>query len=106
MKWLSEYYKFRDCIPLCSLFDTNSWFNLKKKILKTKVPYCYGTKSINFHPNETRSATKVANYWWPSPYSFFIDPFPKRHRLVHNGGFPKFEALYCRINMVNSTEIS
>ena len=20
-----------------------------------------------------------------------IDPFSKRHRLVHNGGFPKFE---------------
>ena len=35
-----------------------------------------------------------------------MDPFPKRHRLVHNGGFPKFEALYCRVNMVNSTEIS
>ena len=35
-----------------------------------------------------------------------IDPFPKRHRLVHNGGFPTFEALYCSPNMVNSTEIS
>ena len=35
-----------------------------------------------------------------------IDPFPKRHRLVHNGGFPKFEALYCSLNMVISTEIS
>ena len=23
-----------------------------------------------------------------------IDPFTKRHRLVHNGGFPKFEALH------------
>ena len=34
------------------------------------------------------------------------DPFPKRHRLVHNGGFPKFEALYCSVNIVNSTEIS
>ena len=33
-----------------------------------------------------------------------IDPFPKRHRLVHNGGFPKFEALYCSVSMVNSTE--
>ena len=39
-------------------------------------------------------------------YNFSIDPFPKRHKLVHNGGFPKFEALYCRINMVNSIEIS
>ena len=35
-----------------------------------------------------------------------IDPFPKRHKLVHNGGFPTFEALYSRINMVNWTEIS
>ena len=35
-----------------------------------------------------------------------IDPFPIRHRLVHNGGFPKFEALYCSLNMVKSTEIS
>ena len=35
-----------------------------------------------------------------------IDPFPKRQRLVHNGGFPKFEALYYSLNMVNSTEIS
>ena len=33
-----------------------------------------------------------------------IDPFPKRHRLVHNGGFPTFEALYCGINLVNSSE--
>ena len=35
-----------------------------------------------------------------------IGPFPKRHRLVHNGGFPKFEALYCSPNMVGSTEIT
>ena len=34
-----------------------------------------------------------------------IDPFPKRHRLVHNGGFPKFKALYFSQNMVNSIEI-
>ena len=38
--------------------------------------------------------------------SFCIDPFPKRHKLIHNGGFPKFEALYCSLNMVNSTETS
>ena len=35
-----------------------------------------------------------------------MDPFPKRHRLVNNGGFLKFEALYCSVNTVNSTEIS
>ena len=35
-----------------------------------------------------------------------INPFPKRHKLVHNGRFPKFEALYCSLNMVSSTEIS
>ena len=36
---------------------------------------------------------------------FTIDPFLKRHRLVHNGGFPNLEAMYCSLNMVNSTEI-
>ena len=42
-----------------------------------------------------------------SMYCFsHIDPFPKGHRLVHNGGFPKSEARYCSLNMVNSTEIS
>ena len=36
-----------------------------------------------------------------------IDPFTKRHkRNVHNGGLPKFEALYCSPNMIRSTEIS
>ena len=35
-----------------------------------------------------------------------IDPFPKLHRLVHNGGFTKFKALHCGLNMVNSTQIS
>ena len=35
-----------------------------------------------------------------------IDPFPKSHRLVHNGGFPKLEALHCSLNIVSSTEIS
>ena len=40
------------------------------------------------------------------PFYFDIDPFTKRHRLVHNGGFPKFEALYCSLNMVNSVEFS
>ena len=36
---------------------------------------------------------------WP------VVPFPKRQRLVNNGGFLKFEALYCSLNMVSSTEI-
>ena len=26
-----------------------------------------------------------------------MDPFPKRHRLVHNGGFPKLKASYCSL---------
>ena len=34
----------------------------------------------------------------------FIDLFSKPHRVVHNGGFPKF--LYGSLNMVNSAEIS
>ena len=33
-------------------------------------------------------------------------PFSKRHRLIHNGGLPKFEALYGSLNVVNSAEIS
>ena len=33
-----------------------------------------------------------------------IDLFWKRHRLVHNGRLPKFEALYGSLNMVNSAE--
>ena len=32
-------------------------------------------------------------------------PVLKRHRLVYKGGFPKFETLYCSLNMVSSTEI-
>ena len=34
-----------------------------------------------------------------------IDPFSKRHRLVH-WQISKFEALYCGLNVVSSTEIS
>ena len=30
----------------------------------------------------------------------------ERHRLVHNGGFSKLEALYCSLNIVSSTKIS
>ena len=33
-----------------------------------------------------------------------MDPFMKRHRLVHNGGFTKFEAVHWNLNMVNSIE--
>ena len=39
-------------------------------------------------------------------YEYVMDPFPKPHRLVHNGGFPKFETLYCSLYMGSSTEIS
>ena len=35
-----------------------------------------------------------------------IDLFPKRHRKVHHGKFPKFRDLYCSLNMVSSTEVS
>ena len=34
-----------------------------------------------------------------------IDPFPKRHRLVHNGRFLKFVAKYCSFNIMSSIEI-
>ena len=35
-----------------------------------------------------------------------INQFTKRHRLVHDGGFPKFEAVYCSPSVGSSTEIS
>ena len=31
---------------------------------------------------------------------------PKRHRLVPNGGFPMFEALYFGLSTISSTEFS
>ena len=34
-----------------------------------------------------------------------IDPFTKRQELVHNGGFPKFELLYCSQNTVKWIKI-
>ena len=37
---------------------------------------------------------------------YLIEPFLKGHKLVHNGGFPKFKALYYSLDMVNSTEAS
>ena len=52
----------------------------------------------------TVKVMEIRRFWpiiWP-----FIDPFPKRHRLVHNGEFPKFEVLYYSLNMVSLTEIS
>ena len=36
----------------------------------------------------------------------YIDPFPTRHRLVHNGRFANFEALYHSLNVISSIEIS
>ena len=34
-----------------------------------------------------------------------IDPFTKRHELVHNGGFPKSEVLYFSRDTVKSMKI-
>ena len=34
-----------------------------------------------------------------------IDPFTKRHKLVHNGRFPKFEVLYCSCDTVKPIKI-
>ena len=48
------------------------------------------------------------NYCWLIDLKFGttngIDPFTKRHRLVHNGRFPKFEALYWSLSMISSIE--
>ena len=52
----------------------------------------------------------VINFMTHDFYSILMsehmDPFLKRHRLVHHGRFPKSEARYCGLNMVSSTEIS
>ena len=53
----------------------------------------------------TKCAAKIKSEQFSEFGSGTIDPFPKRHRLVHNGGFPTFDALYCGQNMVSSTEI-
>ena len=37
-----------------------------------------------------------------SPLKIAYRPVSETWRLVHNGGFPKFEALYCSLNMVSS----
>ena len=34
-----------------------------------------------------------------------VDPFTKHHILVHDGGIPKFEVLYCGQNVVKSIKI-
>ena len=34
---------------------------------------------------------------WGDTTKVQIDPFTKRHKLVHNGGLPKFEPLYCTV---------
>ena len=34
-----------------------------------------------------------------------IDPFTKRYKLVHNGGFPKSEVLYCSQNTVKLIKV-
>ena len=34
-----------------------------------------------------------------------VDPFTERHRLIHNGGFPKFGVLYCSKNTVKLINI-
>ena len=36
---------------------------------------------------------------------FSADPFTKRHILVHNGGFRKFEELYCSQSTNTSIKI-
>ena len=46
--------------------------------------------------------TSLQVHDWP----LRIDSFTKRHKLVHNGGSSKFEALYGSLNIVNSTKIS
>ena len=70
----------------------------------------YDKISDNFMYKVQASGGKVVMCYFLVPLSnmvcLFIDPFPKCRKLVHNGGFPKFEALYCSLNMVNLIEFS
>ena len=43
------------------------------------------------------------NIW--STAIYFLCPFTKRHKLIHNGRFLKFEVVYCSQHTVKSIKI-
>ena len=75
-------------------FWNYKWFNLRNTI-------------FDFRPEIVSYIMRLfKKQAYVSYIQVLIDSFTKRHRLVHNGGFPKFEALHCSPNMTSSTEIS
>ena len=81
------------------LKSNTAYWTLAHDILEEEQDIKKLYASSNSAPSRTHGPDLKHNH---SP----IDPFPKRHRLVHNGGFPKFETLYCSLSMVNSIEFS
>ena len=68
--------------------------NVKSEGTKKIEVFSQGTGDSNNLRCET---LYIADYEYISITSFTvldIDQFPKRHGLVHNGGFPKFESPY------------
>ena len=54
---------------------------------------------------EKKHGNPPVNFCSMLPIVHVIDSFMKRHKLVHNGGFLKFEVLYCSQNTVKSIKI-
>ena len=80
--------------------------NFKNKILRfseTRLNFECSSPACNKHP-----CTKNAKQLRPESKTISgrnIDPFTKRHKLVHNGGFAKAEVLYFSQNTLKSIKI-
>ena len=109
-----------DCTGECKVSSNSAFFSVKLCRSVMYVMYNSKTRKIKttsdirnsigtgllFVPNSIYLVKvfgrQLNSKLWPNCFPCIsIDPFPKRHRLVHNGGFPKLEALYCSLNMVN-----
>ena len=47
----------------------------------------------------------MSDFYQTLSQMWLLQTLYKRHELVHNGGFQKFEALYCSQNTVESIKI-
>ena len=69
---------------------------------------CIKSVLITFFPARTINKTPLNVYFDISTQTLMLKSiysFTKRHKLVHNGGFLKFEVLYCSQNTVKSIKI-
>ena len=74
---------------------------LTVKILgKTGIPLAF-PKIFDEHTYHAYIESLLGLY----PAEIVVDPFMEHHKLVHNGGFPKFEVLYFSQNTVKSIKI-